>query len=226
MAKDDFKNLLPEERIKRLKELEKQKKKEIKEAETEIKKSQEELTQRQKWIEKVPIPQMAKSDFENLSLDEQKVQEAHKGKKKGLKDEDKTEKKESDRKDLSDVLEIKSSEEALSLEDLAGERVDLLPELINSQYALQLSQKPMQNLYQEMTGIKSAVEEKGYISKDEERRVEYLASAVEKKVEAGELGKYSFTEEVASAANLTRVIGTKLRNLYQSEKSSNVDYQR
>ena len=226
MTKDNFKELPPEERIKRLKELEKQKKKEIEEAETEIKKSQEELTQRQRWIEKVPIPQMAKSDFENLTPDEQKVQEAHKGKKKELKDKDKKDKTEKQGNDLSDVLDANSPGESLSLEDLAGERVDLPPELMNSQYALQLSQTPMQNLYQEMTSIKSAVEDKGYINRDEERRVEYLASAVEKKVEAGELGKYSFTEEVASAANLTRVIGTKLRNLYQSEKSSNVDYQR
>ena len=220
MAKDDLKDLPPEERIKILKKLEEEKKKEIAEAEKAIKESQDELTERRKWAEKVPIPQMSKDDFKDMSPDEAKVQETHKGKKK---DSDVSKDEGKDKKSLKDVLTPNLSSEEISLEDLAREHVELPPEVMNSQYAMQLSQQPMQNLYHEITGIKQAVEDKGYISAEEERRVEYLASAVEKKVEAGEDGKYSFTEDVARAANLTRAISANLRGLYKS--GGNTGYQ-
>lgn len=222
MAKDDLKDLPPEERIKILKKLEEEKKKEIAEAEKAIKESQDELTERRKWADKVPIPQMSKDDFKDMSPDEAKVQEAHKGKKSTsdynmLEDDDK------DKKSLKDVLTPRISGESIGLEDLAREHVELPPEVMNSQYAMQLSQQPMQNLYHEITGIKQTVEDKGYISAEEEKRVAYLASAVEKKVEAGEEGKYSFTEDVAKAASLSRAISANLRGMYKS--GGNTGYQ-
>jgi hypothetical protein len=220
MAKDDLRNLPPEERIKILKKLEEEKKKEIIEAEKAIKESQDELTERKKWEDKVPIPQMSKDDFSGMSLDEAKVQEAHKGKKSKFSN---SKEKGTKEKSLKEVLTPKLSSEEVSLEDLAREHVELPPEVMNSQYAMQLSQQPMENLYHEISGIKSAVEDKGYISPEEEKRVNYLASAVEKKVEAGEDGKYSFTEDVAKAANLTRAISANLRGLYKS--GGNTGYQ-
>ncbi len=226
MAKDDLKDLPPEERIKILKKLEEEKKKEIVEAEKAIKESQDELTEQRKWVEKVPIPQMSKTDFKGMSPDEAKIQESHKGKKKNSNDdllEDDKKDKNKDEISLKDVLTPRVSGESIGLEDLAREHVELPPEVMNSQYAMQLSQQPMQNLYHEITGIKQAVEDKGYISAEEERRVNYLASAVEKKVEAGEDGKYSFSEDVAKAANLTRAISANLRGLYKS--GGNTGYQ-
>ena len=223
MATDNLKNLPPEERIKILKKLEEEKKKEIAEAEKAIKESQDELTERRKWAEKVPIPQMSKDDFKDMSPDETNVQESHKGKKKNSEDKKDKDKDSKDETSLKDVLTPRVGGETIGLEDLAREHVSLPPEVMNSQYALQLSQQPMQNLYHEITGIKQAVTEKGYISAEEEKRVEYLASAVEKKVEAGENGKYSFTEDVAKAANLTRAISANLRGLYNS--GGNTGYQ-
>ena len=74
-----------------------------------------------------------------------------------------------------------------------------------------------------MTQINKAAEEKGYVSAEEERRVEYLSSAVERKIEDVESGKYSLTEEVAMAVSVTRQIGSKLRDVYKSEPRT--DYQ-
>jgi hypothetical protein len=223
MAKDDLKELPPEERIKILKKLEEEKKKEIAEAEKAIKESQDELTERRKWTDKVPIPQMSRDDFKGMSPDEAKVQESHKGKKSS--DNNKSDDEDENKKEtsLKDVLTPRVNGESIGLEDLAREHVELPPEVMNSQYAMQLSQQPMNNLYHEITGIKQAVEDKGYISAEEEKRVNYLASAVEKKVEAGEDGKYSFTEDVARAANLTRAISANLRGLYKS--GGNTGYQ-
>src|SRR3990167_2739866 len=81
MAKDELKDLPPEERIKRLKKLEEEKKKEIEEAEKIIKESNEEITERRKWIEKVPIPQVAQDDLEGLGEEGKQLFNVHRGKK-------------------------------------------------------------------------------------------------------------------------------------------------
>ena len=52
---DDLKNVPPEERIKKLKELEEKKKKEIEEAQKAIRESEQEITEKRKWEDKVPI---------------------------------------------------------------------------------------------------------------------------------------------------------------------------
>ena len=67
MSDIDLSKFPPEERIKKLKELEKKKKEEIAQARKEIKESEDELTERQKWTDKVPIPQFAQEDLVGLS---------------------------------------------------------------------------------------------------------------------------------------------------------------
>ena len=203
--KEDLKNLPPEERIKRLKKLEEKKKKEIEEAKKEIKESQDELTERKKWQDKVPIPQVAVQDLKDLTKEEKAIVEAHRGKKQP--------------EDIEAVLEEEKKEQLL--EELAQEKVDLPPELMQSDYTQQLSHKPMGDIYNEMTQINQAAEDKGYISREEERRVEDLSSAVEQKIEDIESGKYSLTEEVAMAVSVTRQIGSKLRDVYKNDQSSN-----
>ena len=84
----------------------------------------------------------------------------------------------------------------------------------NPVYAL--SKEPMQDLYQEMANIYRAMENKGYLSSDEVRKVDYLASAVEEKVKANNEGTYSFTERVAQAADITQKLGSKLKKMYHS----------
>ena len=214
---EDLKNLQPEERIKRLKELEAQKKKEIEEAEKAIKESESEISERIKWKEMVPIPQVAKAGF-GESADERLILEACKGKKK-------EETKETEETNsVDDILGgEEKKEKGVDLELLAQERVDLPLELLNSQYTIQLSQRPMNDLYQEMSGIKKTVEEKGYTNQEEQKRANYLASAVEKKVEAAEGGKYSFTESVARATSVFRQMSSEVRGMYHS--GSGVKYQ-
>ena len=115
MAKDDLKDLPPEERIRILKKLEEEKKKEIAEAEKAIKESQDELTERRKWAEKVPIPQVSRDDFRDMSLDEAKVQEAHKGKKSKSSDSEEKETKEKSRAATRSVLLQTESEFSITL---------------------------------------------------------------------------------------------------------------
>jgi len=212
MPEDDLEGLPPEEKIKKLKELEEKKKKEIAEAQKMLKESERELGDREEWRRKVPIPQVAAEEISGMSEAEREIIEAHKGlrerreivEEEGLEEEKKEE-------------QIIKDEESLE-ETVARERVELPEGLMESEYATKLSQEPMENLYQEMKDIYQAVEEKGYISREEERKIGYLGAATERKLEDIEAGKYSLTEEAAEAALLTKRIGANLRDMYQRGK--------
>ena len=178
---DDLKKLPPEERIKRLKELEKKRKQEIIKAQEQIKQSEDEL-----------LTEMQQKDLELLSVME-KI------------DKDKSDEKDIPPEPIDDI--------ALE-ERLRQEREQSFPQSGNPVYAL--SKEPMQDLYQEMSNIYRAMENKGYLRSDEVRKVDNLASAVEEKIKANNEGTYSFTEKVAQAADITQRIGSKLKNMYHS----------
>ena len=202
MAEEDVDNLPPEEKIKRLKEIEKKKKKEIAEAQEMLRRTEKELTEREEWKRKVPIPQVAAESIGEMSEAEKEIIKAHKG----LKEVE---------KEVEEEEPVEKKEEVGLEETVARERAELPAELMESEYAIRLSQEPMENIQQEVRDIYRAVEEKGYVSQEEERRVEYLSAATERKLEDVEAGKYSLTEEVAEAALLTKSMGKKLREMYQ-----------
>ena len=202
---DELKNLPPEERIRKLKELEKQRKREIEDAQKKIKESEDELRERRKWKDKVPIPEFAQDGFGGLSEEAKEILKQHRGVKERV---------------LEPVLEQKpkssvKNKEQFSLEEtLRREQIQIPPEVVNADYTRHLSQEPVKNLYQEMAGLREDIGQKGYMSRDDERKVEYMMGAVERKRAEG----YSFTEEAAMAANLTQQIGASLRNMYKSEQ--------
>jgi hypothetical protein len=210
MAEEDLKGLPAEERLKKLKELKEKKKKEIEEAEKLIKDSNEELTGKDNWMRKVPIPQVALDNLKELSKEEKDILKVHKGLKEKKKDEDNPE-------DLESEVEIDDEKE--DLESLTRNAPQIPLEMLQSEYAAKLSQQPMEKLYHEMVNLNQKVEDKGYINAEEEKRVQYMSAAVEKKLEDIDEGKYSFTESVALAASVTKQVGAKLRGLYQSERS-------
>ena len=207
MAND--KDLPPEERIKKLKKLKEEKEKEIAEAQKLIKESEEELTDRRKFKEKVPIPESAKNDLEGLSKEGKEILKEQKG----------LREKVAEHEEKKAAAKTSKDDKKYDLESLAREQVELPPDVINSEYALQLSKEPMGNIYKEMGQIYKAVEEKGYISREEEKRVEYLSSAVERKIEADEEGQYSFSREAARAASITQQLGASLISTYKGHKS-------
>lgn len=69
---DDIKKLSPEERIRKLKKLEEEKRKEIEEAEKLIKESEGEIEEEEKIRQKIPVPQMKAVDIGNLFTAEEK----------------------------------------------------------------------------------------------------------------------------------------------------------
>lgn len=79
MADVDLKNFPPEERVKRLKELEEQKNKEIEEAKKLIKESEEEIIERRKWKDKVPMPEFVSGSLEGLSTEVKDILKTERG---------------------------------------------------------------------------------------------------------------------------------------------------
>lgn len=208
MADDEIKKLPPEERIKKLKELEEKRKKEIEEAHKIIRESEDEIKERRKWADKVPIPQIASEDFKNMSGEEKEIFKTHRG----IKD------TKSSGEDSETGIEetLKKKKRELDLEEIARDQAKRVPEeLFQSQYLTQLSQQPAKDLYHEMMQISQRVEDKGYVSREEEQRIEYLSTAMEKKMEDIESGRYSFTGSVAEMASTTRSVAEKLKDLYR-----------
>ena len=213
MADKTLKSLPPEERIRKLKQLEKQKKEEIEEAQKQIRESQAELTQQRKWKDKVPIPEVAKDDLEGLSVEGRELLKVHRGVR-GKKAEEEESPSPGRKKEVSLEDAIASEKVALPPEARGMEYGPQPGKPLDLDYTRQLSQRPMEQLYQEIAGLSRAAEEKGYLNREDARRVDYLTGAVEEKFRAADEGKYSFTEEVARAASVTQQLGAQLQNVY------------
>lgn len=113
--------------------------------------------------------------------------------------------------------EQKRRKEVVDLEDIA--RKGAVPaELHDSQHVEQLSHRPMTEIYKEIKEIYKIVEDKGYLSSTEQKQVEYLSSAVQRKFEDEELGTYSFSEEAARAASVTQQLSSTLIGSYKGRK--------
>lgn len=201
MIEEEIKNLPPKEKIRKLKELEEKKKEEIEEAQKILKESEKELTEREDWEKKIPIPQVEVESTENRTEAEKEIIEAHKGiaKKRGLGAEEFSK---------EEIIPKKGE----SLEETVGkEKVEISAGIRESEYTVFLSQQPINNLQQEIKNLYNTVKDKGYISPEEERKAEYLTGAVEQKIEDMYTGKYpSFSEELAEKALASRKLGASL----------------
>jgi len=210
MSKEDLAGLSPEEKIKKLKEIKEEKKKEIAEAQELLKESESELSAKEDFKTKVPIPEIAKEDVSTASEEEKEILKTHKG----------LSKKENEVADGGKASKKTNETSEESLEEIAfREKVELHPDLMQSEYAAKLSQEPMEALHREIKDIYQSVEEKGYVSPEQERKIEYLSAATEKKLEDIQSGEYSLTEEVAKAAMLTKSIGSSLIDSYKRSSS-------
>ena len=237
---DDLKNLPAEERIKRLKELEVKKKKDIEEqqkaidkekkeiedAEKGITEANEELTERQKVKDKVPILEVASESGEGLSeeariiLKSMQKRVGEKKEEKELREEDEVkQKKKSEQQD--EVRSAGFSRSGLE-ETVQQERREMVGQergRRGGDYIAALSQQPAAQLYAQMSTLYQAVETKGYMNQEEQRRVQYIASAMEKKLEDVDAGRYSLTQEAARATSLTQQMSEVVKGMYKTDGS-------
>ncbi len=238
MGNENIKELNPEERLAKLKKLKEEKEKEIAEAKKLISDAEEEINIEQEFKEKVPIPQVAVDNIQNLSESEKLVVMTHRNisVKKGSNEDDSEDSKEGndksnkakvslgDKKSSSSGLENKTNYYggSDSLEATVGSE-HINPELMQGNYQTnpggyvqELSQVPMTQLYDEVSGIYKTGVEKGYFSEEESRSIRYINEAIDQKMEDVKQGSYSLTEEVAKVAILSKELAEKVSVLYKS----------
>ncbi len=207
MAEEDtlkeLKKLSPKERLEKLKELQKKDKEEIEKAQKLLQETEEEIG-RQRELEKIPIPQLTSVDIGALFSPEEK--ELFKAKRftTGTEKEEKP-------------VETKSIEEKTELERIAAEAPILKQEeeAAQSQYLDQLSQKPVEDIYNKVKNIYQEVKSTGEITPDQMNELNNIGYANRRKLEDIEAGKYTeVTQEAAKEMVLTEKMKNWLQNSY------------
>lgn len=220
MTEKDFKDLPPEERVKKLKEIKEKKEKEIVEAQQQIKDSEIELSERKKWLDKVPIPELAQEDLTGLSAEARQILKENKNiKDKEIADEDVEDKK---KVALEDTVAEETIQPQKQVDIEYGLSGDRLREVARAEYISGLSQVPADRLQIEAERLQRTVEDKGYLNQEEQRRALSLYSAIDEKIKAADGGSYAgWTEETATRALFSKqVTGRLLDNAYQANKPS------
>lgn len=199
MAKEDMeeiKKLNAEERIRKLKAVQEKNKEEIKKAQELLRESEEELEEKEKEKAEIPIPQLRAVDLGELFSEEER--QMFKAKRfEGKKPEEK--------------------EEALE-ETVAVEEKKLTPEQIKQvqqQYRTQLSQEPVQELYNKIKNIYQNVQQTGAMNPDQANQINNIEYALDKKKEDIEAGEYNPSEYIANKLVKTQQIGEELKKKYK-----------
>ncbi|MBT3297668.1 hypothetical protein HN385_01995 [archaeon] len=222
MGKED---LNAEERLAKLKKLKEEKEKEIVEAKKLIFDTEEEISSKKIFEEKVPIPQVAAENVKNLSESEKLVVMTQRQISKNESDDEDDEDKKNDKnKSIKSGLEEKtksfglkdSLEETVSSEQINPELMQKINPTSYGASVEDLSQIPITQLYDEVKGIYETGVEKGYFSEQENRNIRYINQAIDQKMNDVEQGSYTLTEEVAKTAILSKEIAEKVNVLYKS----------
>jgi len=184
---EELKSLSPQERIRKLKEIEERDKKEIEKAQRLIKESVAEIEEGQREKAKIPIPQLKSVDISNLFTQEEK--DLFKAKRYA------GEKKKEVAKEVSPAE--KPLEQTLfeATPRLSEEQVEE-----QRQYQIQLSQQPTTEIYQRMSDIYAEVKESGQFTDDNKKDINNLYKAMQYKMRDVQAGSYNPDKEAARKA--------------------------
>lgn len=194
---DDIKKLSPEERIKRLKKLEEDRRKEIEEAENLVRQSEAEIEAGEKLREQIPIPQVTAADIGELSSHEEKQLFATKryedSRVRSEESQEKAEKKPGKKPELEEMVWKEAPK--LTEEQLAEQR----------SYGEHLAQQmTVSQISGEIYSINQQAGEIGYMSQElQERKTAMVYAALEK---ARERDEGSYRPAKASDETLSRLV--------------------
>ncbi|MFH1053684.1 MAG: hypothetical protein V1740_04695 [Candidatus Woesearchaeota archaeon] len=188
---EELKKLPPEERIKRLKELEDKDKKEIEEARKMIADSEAEAEEDQRKYQDIPVPQMRAIDIGSLFSPEEK--EMFKAKRpsevKTMTDESVTAPIEVHDISLEETVEKESPQ-------LTREQLDRQNEYVH----FLATERPAVDIYQGIKEIAQDASNQGYLTREQEGRLDQLYNAAREKNDAFQEGQYQATK--TSAQNI------------------------
>lgn len=135
--------------------------------------------------------------------------------------EKKSESTEKEQKSESEINERAEPERRSLEEELRGEREadEAFARRVRESPAVDyLHKQPVDELRQELEELHQAAEVRGYITREEERQVEYVLGALDQKQEDQDAGLYTFSEEAARTAGLAHQLGEHLRDMYREGK--------
>jgi hypothetical protein len=211
MAEEDnikeLKKLSPKERLEKLKELQKKDREEIEKAQKLLQETEEEIS-KQKELEKIPIPQLKAVDIDALFSPEEK--ELFKAKR-FISDPRREEKPEEARR---------LPEEKAELERIAEEAKILKQEeeATQAQYLTQLSEKPVEDIYNKVKGIYQDVKSTGEITPEQMNELNNIGYANRRKMKDIQSGRYT---EVTQEAAREMVLTEKMRSWIQESYGRN-----
>lgn len=229
MAKE---SVLPsEERLRKLKEKQKEIEKSMAEVKQKITESQREVEQEQIIKEKVPIPQLTADSLAQLTTEEEKVMfKAKRFVEEKKKEPETTEKKEIPQRKSEESIEqlvegAPRRPAAVGRDDYRPLGQEQFPGA--GEYLNRLSQQPAQNLYASIADIEQDVMRRGgYVTEEEWRNVQYITSAMEQKLDDARAGDYTLTEEVARMGDAVHQMRDALLGSYKRSDSGDTQYMR
>lgn len=174
--------------------------------EQEIEEAHRKVRGEEKKVEKKPEQKKESSGKEKKGLDKKELREDHQ----------KTAEELAEEQQEEELLQAKPGRDA-DLEEIARKGT-AAPGSADAEYVQELSHKPMGEIYKEIKEIYKTVEDKGYLSPTEQKQVEYLSSAVQRKFEDEEQGTYSFSEQAARAASVTQQLSASMIGTYKGKK--------
>ena len=200
---DDLKKLTPEERIKKLKELEKKRKDEIERAQKLIKQSEEELEDDENQKRDIPVPQLKSIDIESLFTDEEKKLFATK--------------RFIEPKSKIDTGDAKEEKREKRLEEEIRETPAARHAVMEAekQYLLKLSELPQRDLYREVKDIYKDVTQQGELTAEQKDKIYNIRDAMQIKRDAVQEGEYNLTEAVARQMDITYGMIKKMKDRYK-----------
>ncbi|MBW2981986.1 hypothetical protein KY343_03845 [Candidatus Woesearchaeota archaeon] len=198
----DLKKLSPNERLEKLKELQEKDREEIEKAQKLLQETEDEIG-RERELEKIPIPQLKAVDIGALFSTEEK--ELFKAKRfTAAPAKEKEEKPEEPRR----------AEEREELERIAEQapRLSQEEEAAQAQYLDQLSQKPVEDIYNRVKDIYQQVKATGEITPEQMNELNNVSYANRRKMEDIQSGRYT---EVTQEAAREMVLTEKMKNWLQ-----------
>mgnify|MGYP001239940458 CR=1 FL=1 len=206
----NLKELHPKDRLKKLKEMKEKKEQEIAEAQKKIKESEAEITERQKYLDKVPIPELMQEDLAGLSPEGKIAIKEWKGL------QEKKEEEEPEEKNEEVSLEEAIEEEIPQNIDPGvqyGPEDAFAP---NAQYVQDMIYAPIDELQSQIENVYNFAKEQGYMNQEQQQFILNANAALDEKIESYGSGPATLSEKVSQAATLRQTTGRLLDHQYKT----------
>ena len=202
---NDLKNLPPEERIKRLKQIAEEDKKEIEEAQKLLTSSEDEAQEEYDKYQNIPVPQMRAIDIGSLFSPEEKQMFAMKrpGEVQRLASQEDKEQKPQQGKPLEQTLEEEASQ-------FRRQEVEQQQQYIHHLATATTAS----DLYHGIADIGKQAHEQGYLSSDQQRQLASFYQAAREKEEAFQQGSYAANSTTAKQIEHTLDLFHELKKNY------------